>query len=716
MLRNPTWRTAASVGARPGLLGGLLALLMCLPGVASAARSVQSIDYSAREGDVVVVTLTLSEPVPEPKVFTLDKPARLSLDLPNTSLALSERLKRINIGKVRSVAVAEAEGRSRVVVFLAEPVPHQVRVSGNKLILELGGSSALAAAPSEAPPPLTPGRVAAAPTAQVSSMDFRRGERGEARVILTLTDPATQVDVREESGNVITTFKNVSAPESLLKRYDVLDFATPARFVDIKRSGPDVQVAVTTVGDYERVSYQTGGSFTLELQPLTPERVAQKKREEPTFTGERISLSFQNIDVRALLQIIADVANVNMVVSDQVQGDMAMRLQNVPWDQALDIILRSKGLGKRQEGNVILVAPLQQLAERDKAELEAQKQNRELAPLRSEIIQINYAKAEDLATLIKSKEASQLSDRGSVTTDSRTNTLLVLETREKIAEIRDLVARLDIPVRQVLIESRIVIASDDFSHEIGSKFGFTHITKIGDAIAGTAGHVEAADTIAGVIPVDQAAPTGGGTLLDTLDNRLNFSVPATAAEAGHFGLAILSSDYLVELELSALQKEGRGEVISSPHVVTATGKAAVVEQGQEIPYTVTTALGAGAVAQVQFKKAVLALEVTPFITPDDRVQMDLNVKSDAPSGLVVQGQPAIDTRRVNTSVLVDNGNTVVLGGVYSDDQRNSTDKIPLLGDVPFLGTLFRHKLKTDAKRELLIFVTPKILKEGIRVQ
>ncbi len=708
MLSNHTWRKAASACVRPGLVGALMALLLGLPAVATAAsRVVQAIDFTAREGDAVVVTLTLSEPVPEPKVFTLDKPARLSLDLPNTSLALSERLKRVNIGKVRSVAVAEAEGRSRVVVFLSQPVPHQVRVSGNKLILELGTTTALAAAPEPAAPQGVPARAATA-SAQVSALDFRRGERGEARVLITLSNPATQVDVHEENGNVIAQFKDVSAPDSLLKRYDVGDFATPARFVDVRRTGADVQVAVTPVGEFERVSYQTGGNFTLELQPLTRERIEQRRREEPQFTGERISLSFQNIDVRALLQIIADVANVNMVVSDQVQGEMAMRLQNVPWDQALDIILRSKGLGKRQEGNVILVAPLQQLAERDKAELEAQKQNRELAPLRSEIIQINYAKAEELATLIKSKEASQLSERGSVTTDGRTNTLLVLETREKIAEIRELVARLDIPVRQVLIESRIVIASDDFSRELGARFGVTHIARAGNSLVGMSGTAEAAADTVGVLE-------GGDGLPDFPDN-LNFSIPA-AANAGHFGLAVLSADYLIDLELSALQTEGRGEIISTPHVVTATGRPAIVEQGQELPFSSSSG---NTGTTTSFKKATLALEVTPFITPDDRVQMDLLVKSDAIGQNVAQATggsaPAIDTRRVSTSLLVNNGDTVVLGGVYSDDRRRAEDKVPLLGDIPFIGTVFRHRLKNDTKRELLIFVTPKILKEGIKVQ
>ncbi|HZP14030.1 MAG TPA: type IV pilus secretin PilQ [Nevskiaceae bacterium] len=693
--------------ARSGLgLIAVLALMVVAPAHAAAERSVQAIDFTAREGDAVVVTLTLSAPVPEPKVFTLDKPARLSLDLPNTSLAVTDRLKRVNIGKVRSVAVAEAEGRSRVVVFLSEPVAHQVRVVGNKLILELGTPTALAAVP---PPSPTAETTAAPPAAaRVSALDFRRGETGQARVMVTLSDPATQVDVREEAGNVVATFKNVSVDDKLLKRYDVLDFATPAKFVDVRRTGADVQVTVTPVGDYERVAYQTGGSFTLELAPLTPEKVAQRKRDEPQFTGERISLSFQNIDVRALLQIIADVANVNMVVSDQVQGEMAMRLQNVPWDQALDIILRSKGLGQRREGNVILVAPLQQLAERDKAELEAQKQNRELAPLRSEIIQINYANASDLATLIKSKEASQLSERGSVTVDARTNTLLVLETRDKINEIRELVARLDIPVRQVLIESRIVIARDDFTRELGSRFGVTHLMRSGNSLIGTSGTAEGAADTVGVL--------AGGDGLPDFPNNLNFSVPAAASGAGHFALAVLSSNWLVELELSALQTEGRGEIISTPHVVTATGKKALVEQGQEVPFSSSS--GVGGATTTQFKKATLALEVTPFITPDDRVQMDLTVRSDAIGQDVPQATggtaKAIDTRHVDTSLLVDNGATVVLGGVYADDSNHTTDKIPLLGDIPFIGTVFKHNVKNDSKRELLIFVTPKILKESLK--
>jgi type IV pilus assembly protein PilQ len=698
---------------------GLAALLLGLPGLANAAsRTLQSIDFAARDGDGVQITLTLSEAMPEPKLLRLDKPARLSFDLPDTSLALTERLKRINIGKVRSVASAEADGRSRIVVFLTDPVPHQLRVSGNKIILELGEAAVATAAPTTSAggvgesATMADGAAVSPPAAQLSSLDFRRGDRGEARIMVTLSNPQTAVDIRDEGGVVVATFKDVTIKDSLLKRFDVVDFATPAKFVDTRRVGNDIQVTVTPIGEFEQVAYQTGNSFTLELQPLTSERKEEKKRTDPTFSGEKVSLSFQNVDVRALLQIIADVANVNMVVSDSVNGEMAMRLQNVPWDQALDIILRSKGLGQRREGNVILVAPLAQLAERDKAELEVQKQHRELAPLRSEIIQINYAKAGDLAALIKSKDASQLSERGSVTVDERTNTLLVLETRDKITEIRELIARLDIPVRQVLIESRIVVANNDFSKELGARFGVSGVAGNGNGgITSTSGNLTAAN-----VPVGNVLNGAPINPSNVVNDRLNFSIPG-AATAGRIAFAILGKDYLLDLELSALQSEGRGEVISSPRVVTATGRAAIIEQGEEIPFTASG--GSAAAATTQFKKATLALEVTPFITPDDRVQMDLSVKKDSRGAEVPQAgggtAVAIDNRRVDTSVLVEDGDTVVLGGIYEQNNRNGLDKVPFLGDLPFIGAAFRHTKKETKKAELLIFVTPKILKDGVKV-
>lgn len=679
-----------------------LALLwsLALPASAATSRALQSIDFSLADGERVLLTLTLSEPAPEPHIFTVETPARLSLDLPDTRLAVVERLKRINIGAVRNVAAAESKGRTRVVVEMTTMLPHRVRTDGNKIYLELLGAGHGSGATIEAP----------RRGAQLQGVDFRRGEKGEGRVIVRLSDPQTPVDVREEGGRVIARFKNASVSDPLLKRLDVLDFATPVKYIDTVRSGINTEVVVTpTAGDFEQAAYQSGNVFTLELQPLTASQVEERRQTEPQYTGERISLSFQNVDVRSLLQIIADVAGTNMVVSDSVQGEIAMRLQNVPWDQALDIILRTKGLGMRQEGNVMLVAPLTELAEREKAELEAAQQKVDLAPLRSELIQVNYAKAAEMAALLAG-ETSILSERGRVSVDERTNSMLVLETREKLAEIRSLVARLDIPVRQVLIESRIVVASDDFARDLGTRFGVSTIGSIGDAQVGTSGSVEGARSTIGI-------GEDTGTNIPTLDDSLSVSLPAAVSSPGRFGLAILGSDYLVDLELSALQAEGRGEVISNPRVITANAKQALVEQGREIPYQQSTSSGA---TSVSFKKAVLSLTVTPQITPDARVIMDISVTNDTQGEDVNTGTggsaPAIDTQRLTTQVLVNNGATVVLGGVFQQDNSSSSTKVPFLGDIPLFGALFRSNSSSSVKRELLIFVTPKILQEGLRVE
>ena len=519
--------------------------------------------------------------------------------------------------------------------------------------------------------------------------------------------------MREEGGKIIATIKNATAPDNLIRRLDVLDFATPVKFIDTQRKGLNTEIVITpsAAGDFEHVAYQAGDRFTLELQPISEAELAEARRRKPQYTGERISLSFQSVDIRSLLQIIADVAGTNMVVSDSVNGEIAMRLQNVPWDQALDIILQSKGLGMRQEGNVMLVAPIEELAAREKAELEASAQQAELAPLRSELIQVNYAKASELATLLKSGDNSLLSERGRVTVDQRTNTLLVQETRDRLAEIRSLVARLDIPVRQVLIESRIVIANNDFTRELGSRFGVTGVARNGnDGIVTTSGSATATDqTTQSFINNGFPVETGG------LQDRFNVSLPV-AGPAGRIAFAVLGSDYLLDLELSVLQAEGRGEVISSPRVITANAKEASIEQGVEIPYQEASASGATAIT---FKKAVLSLVVTPQITPDNRVIMDLAVKNDS-VGQQVANQlggtvPSIDTREINTQVLVDNGETVVLGGIYQQDNRSSMTKVPFLGDIPLIGALFRTTSKVANKRELLIFVTPKIMQEGLRV-
>ena len=688
-----------------------LAGLMLISPVASAqaSRALQSVDFVNLDSERLLLTLTLSEPAPEPVVFTIDKPARLSLDLPDTRIALAERYRKINVGKVRAVAAAEAKGRTRVVVELSETTAYTVRVDGNKVFIELNtgaGNQPVVSRPAA-------GVMA---TSGISTVDFRRGEKGEGRIVVTLSDAATAVDVKEESGKVVARFKNARAVDTLIRRLDVLDFATPVKFIDVARDGINTVMTITPVtgSDFEQVAYQSGNTFTLELQPLSQEKLEDKRRNEPLYTGERISLSFQSVDIRSLLQIIADVAGTNMVVSDSVNGELAMRLQNVPWDQALDIILRTKGLGLRQQGNVMLVAPLGELAAREKEEAEAEKSKVTLAPLRSEIIQINYAKASEVANLLKAGENSVMSERGRVNIDERTNNLLVLETREKLAEIRALIARLDIPVRQVLIESRIVIANDDYSREIGSRFGATAVGRAGDnGLVSTTGSSTGAN-----VPVDSFLGNGRQfpvAVSGTPTDRFNFNLPASG-NAGRIAFALLGSDFLLDLELSALQTEGRGEVVSTPRVITANAKQASIEQGREIPFQQAASSGA---TTVSFKKAVLSLKVTPQITPDEKVIMDLEVNNDSQGQDVNTGNggtaPSIDTRKVNTQVLVDNGQTVVLGGIYDQSKVDSVSKVPLLGDIPYLGRAFRFDSTRTSKRELLIFVTPRIVSEDLRV-
>lgn len=686
-----------SAAVQRKLLWGLL-ILAASTGVhaQTASRALEDISFVALESDRVLMTLTLSEPPPQPAVFTVDKPARLSIDLPDTRMALTERYMQVNVGNVRAVASAEARGRTRVVVELGETAAYNLRVDGNKVLVQLdsaAGKLSSAAA-------VAGGRGANS----ISNVDFRRGEKGEGRVVLRLGDPKAVVDVHEEGGKVVALFKNTTVSDALAKRLDVLDFATPVKFVDVRPEGADTRIVITPIAgkDFEQAAYQSGDLFTVELQPLTQAEVEERKKAQPEFVGERISLSFQNVEVRSLLQIIADVAGTNMVISDSVKGQIAMRLENVPWDQALDIILKTKGLGMRQQGNVMLVAPVEEIAEREKIELEAQKQKTELAPLRSEIVQVNYAKASDMKALLSSANNSLLSERGRVSVDERTNTLLVLETREKLDEIRALVARLDIPVRQVLIESRIVIANDDFARDLGTRFGVSTIGTIGNSTIGQSGSNSGSrDVINGTLP----SPA----------NNYIVNLPA-AGNPGRLAWTILGSDFLVDLELSALQSESRGEVISTPRVVTANGKQALIEQGREIPYQSSSG---NTGTQTQFKKAVLSLTVTPQITPDNRVVMDLSVTNDSQGENVNTGvgsAPAIDTRRLETQVLIKSGETVVLGGVFQDENSKGATKVPFLGDVPMIGRLFRSDSSSRNKRELLIFVTPRVLQEGLAVK
>ena len=559
--------------------------------------------------------------------------------------------------------------------------------------------------------------------AKVLDVDFRRTETGAGQVKVQLSSPVATVDVRDEGGQVVAEFVGVDlqAPSQTI---DVLDFATPVSMIDVsqRRDSTIVSVRPVTNADFERLAYQVGDVFTLELAPLTAEEIARREAEQEEYTGERINFSFQNIEVRALLQIIADIAGKNLVVSDSVGGELTLRLENVPWDQALDIVMRTKGLTKQIDGDVIWVAPTAEVAANEKQELQAIQQRQDLAPLVTEVIQINYASAVELADLLEGDEGGFMSDRGRVSVDERTSVLIVQDTREQLAEIRQLVRQLDIPVRQVLIEARIVIATDDFSKSLGVRAGVTGASLEDDTLYVTSGTAfDAAQVTQGAYErglVNGSVPIIPGLTEDD-PSRLNLDFAASGAgglSPAGIALAILGQDYLLDLELSAIQAEGKGEVISSPRVMTANGKEAYIEQGEEIPFTAITATR----ISTQFKKAVLALRVTPQITPDNRVILELEVSRDARGQVVPQaggGQAVgIDTRRVNTQVLVNNGETVVLGGVFEQDDNYSETKVPLLGDIPVLGALFRQKSTDRQSRELLVFVTPKIVSESIVIR
>jgi len=691
-----------------GWLAGLAGIFLFAAGqVQAVAATLDDISYAALPGDNVQLRLTLSEIAPQPGTFTIDNPARIALDLPDTSLGDVRKSQSIGIGVARGVQAVEAGSRTRVVINLARLVPYQVQTEGNVILVTLGrGDSAVTAPDSKTG--AEPATSKATRGKQLTNVDFRRGERGDGRVLVDLSSSSIVADITEEAGKIVVEFLSAGLPENLERRLNVVDFATPVTTIDTFMRGNNVRMEITAIGDYQHLAYQTGQSLTIEVQPVIKEEAAERKSVE-AYTGEKLSLNFQNIEVRAVLQLLADFTGLNLVTSDSVKGNVTLRLKNVPWDQALDIIMKARGLGMRRTGDVIMVAPNEEIAAREKLELEASRQIEELAPLYSDSIQINYAKALDLAVLLKSEQNSLLSGRGSITIDERTNKLLVRETQENLTAIRRLVAELDVPVRQVLIESRVVLATDAFNRELGARFGITDINNnnpLGSSSSTvTSGNLNATTQVI------------NGETIEAPDRwNVDLPVESMASSAASIGLALIKLPFgsLVELELSAAQAEGQTEVVSSPRVITANQKEAVIEQGVEIPYQQASSSGA---TNVTFKKAVLSLRVTPQITPDDRIIMDLKVNKDSPDySRSVLGQPPINTQQVQTQVLVDNGETIVLGGVYEQNKQNQTVRVPFLSDIPLLGYLFRRTYNQDEKSELLIFVSPRIVKESTTVR
>lgn len=715
-------------GVGDTLLGLFCVMAFCLCGSGALAQvpanSLDDIQVQSLPGNRIELRLIMSGTAPEPLAFTIDEPARIAVDLRDTALALQSRRRDVGIGVLDTILAAEANGRTRVVLNLDVMVPYETRVADNSIYVTLAAASGAAQAASTAavdPAPSAAQRMqrrTVPASRSINAIDFRRSQSGTGRLIVDLSDVGTSVDVRQSGDRIVLSFTDTDLPDDLMKRFDVMDFATPVNTIDAMRVGNDTRIVIAATGPFEELAYQTDNVFTVEVQPVVAEEeiVQQPTLFDPNreYQGERLTLNFQDIETRAVLQLLADVSGRNIVVSDTVQGNVTLRLQGVPWDQALDIVLATKGLDMRENGNVIIVAPAEEIAARELADLESRKEIKELEPLTAEYLQVNYAKAEDLADLIEGEGAnSLLSERGTVGIDERTNTILLQDTADRVIDIRRLVATLDIPVRQVLIESRIVVVRDDFSRDLGVRWGGVLVKESGDGLVSVTGAAEGNSTV-----VDSAIGNINTTgqpfpvTPPTLNDRFAVNLPVANA-AGKLAVAILDDDYLVDLELSALQAEGRGEVISSPRVITANQKEANIKQGVEIPYQEASSSGA---TTTQFKEAVLSLTVTPQITPDDRIIMDLLVTKDSVGELVNSARggqvPSIDTRSVETQVLVNNGQTVVLGGIYETEESEDFSKVPYLGDIPGVGALFRNSRIVSNKSELLIFVTPKILKEG----
>jgi len=679
-----------------------VSLLAVFISPALLAANLNALDVAALPGDRVELKLAFDEPVASPRGYTLDQPARIALDLPGVSNNLGAKNRELGVGNARSVTVVEAQGRTRLIVNLTALVPYSTRVDGNNLFVVLGESSgttspaaasAAVTAPIAKPAPVKPMAAGKA----IDNIDFRRGEDGAGNVVITLSDPSVGSTIEEQGGKIRVVFAKAELPEALRVRLDVQDFATPVKFVDSTAQAGGASIAIEPTGRYDYLAYQTDNKLTISVKPLTEEEADKRKTDRFAYSGEKLSLNFQDIDVRSVLQLIADFTDLNLVASDTVSGNITLRLQNVPWDQALDLVLKTKGLDKRQVGNVLLVAPADEIAARERQELESQRQIAELAPLRREVVQVNYAKAADIARLFQSvtNNGGVAEERGSIAVDDRTNNIIAYQTQERLDELRRIVAQLDIPVRQVMIEARIVEANVDYDKSLGVRWG----GNLG------AGNKWSAWGKNGNLDIEDGED--GGQQITWPMNTPFVDMGAVGSTSG-IGLGFVTDNAILDLQLSAMEKTGNGEVVSQPKVVTADKETAKILKGSEVPYQEASSSGA---TSTSFKEAALSLEVTPQITPDNRIIMEVKVTKDEPdfSQAATTGVPAIRKNEVNAKVLVTDGETIVIGGVFSNTQSKSVDKVPFLGDLPYLGRLFRRDLVQDRKSELLVFITPRIM-------
>ncbi len=679
----------------------LLASALFLAGVAQAQLAIQSVT-AATQGGAEVIRIQTSEPLQQvPAGFAIQSPARIALDFAGAKNGTGQNLVELNQGNLRSANVVEAGDRTRVVLNLNQSVTYETRIEGNALLVLLK--------PPAVATPATAGVVGTAFAETVATrvqpladIDFRRGSENAGRVIVDLASNQTGVDIRQQGRNLVVEFTQTSLPEGLRRRMDVTDFGTPVRTITATQVGDRVRLVVEPTGNWEHSAYQSDNQFVLEVREIKadPNRLTQG----PRYTGEKLSLNFQNIEIRSLLQVIADFTNFNIITSDSVTGNVTLRLKDVPWDQALDIILQSKGLGMRTTGNVIWVAPQAEILAKEREELEAKQVIRGLEPVRTQSFRLNFAKADEVAKQLTTAVGTGdnavrlLSRQGSVFAEPRTNQLFVTDTGAKLEEIQELIKKLDIPVRQVLIEARIVEAEDSFGKSLGVRFGGRLVGSNASVVSGT-NNATTRDADGEV--------TGNSVNLGTNGNFVN--IPVSSTGIGEFAVSLFNSSAtrLLNLEIAANESDRKLKTVSSPRVVTADQKQAVIEDGRKFPFLRRDADGN---TTIEFIDASLKLTVLPQITPDGDVIMELDVKNDSP--IVFNGETAIQTKSVQTQVLVTNGGTVVIGGIYVQEDLSNVEKVPVLGDVPVIGNLFRSRQNSSRKSELLVFITPRVLSDS----
>ena len=694
-----------------------LALAIGTPAASWAQGVIQSIS-SSQQGGGDVVRVELSEALKAvPSGFVIQQPPRIAIDLPGVGSALGRPTVDVNAGNLRSVAVAQAGDRTRVVLNLKQAAAYRAQLDGKALVIvvesaAVAGSTAVAAAPAAPAAPAAATSFAPSQNREqlaLKDIDFRRGVDGAGRVIVSLPSSQMGVDIRQQGAALLVEFPRAAVPDSMRRRLDVTDFGTPIQTITTTQSGDRVRMLIEPRGNWEHSAYQSDTQFVVEVRPVRVD--PNKLTQGPGYQGEKLSLNFQNIEVRSLLQVIADFTNFNVVTSDTVGGSLTLRLKDVPWDQALDIILQAKGLGMRKSGNVIWIAPKDEIAIKENAELEAGKKKTELEPLRTQGFQLNYTKAEDVAKGLVGTGSSGgqggttsriLSPRGSVLSEQRTNQLFVTDIPSKLEEIQQLIAKIDIPVRQVMIEARIVEANDTFGKSLGVKLGGRFVNDPGGVIGRPRG------TFAPTIDVSQ--PSGGIATITSSGNFVN--LPATGQggyDPASFSLALFNRDAsrFINLEISALEADGKGKIVSSPRIVTADQIKASISQGTKIPFQKSTSSGA---TSVEFIEASLKLEVTPQITPEGNVILDVKVNKDSLGTLTALGRE-INVKEVKTNVLVENGGTVVIGGIFEQNESTNVTKVPILGDVPVLGNLFKTTTKDTSRTELLVFLTPRVVTE-----